>query len=660
MRVLLAWVACFLLVWGCSGGSGTDAGTDAAPDGTGRDADGGTAQDADAGGDDAGGVDAGGDDAGGDDGGQAGDGDGDGGGGEDGGDPGSDEVVTHECSAGEKICIGHITRRFCADTPQGRRWQDEECAAGHGCVAGECVFGEGSDECNLGEEDSGRSCELYDISSGSWVEPDPGAFMHDRSRAYNMRLRRDSLYHGGVGNATYFDPPDYTDVAYWGGLGDSAIWTGSYLAAEALRLMDTGSQDARQNVKRLVETLHMWFNISGDPGVLARWVTPTGQGSQGELDCSEQFHHCGVSYQGESYDYLGHISRDQYQGVMLGYALAYEALGEHDEAHRALIREDVVELVEELMTERQVDVQITWNETDWPTRTITMRHAVLCTREMEDGAIRLIVDSGDFTSSMMWGFQEFMPNWRDMIHQLIPIWNADIPRADSGIMLPSFFRVAMLVTDGVPGYEAQNRAFHDYYINNPLSQGGGVDYWLSMADGWFYNDDCGGSYYANNIAMQPMHNWARLEDDPTILGRIRSEVLVPRMWPEHEHTKNCFFYYIYGANWPGLDPAVIQLANNQLAQFPEPPRIRVPVDLRNDARYPHDPDCTDQTTRDRAVDVGERVTSDFIWQRNPWGLYDAGHPALTYPGVDYLLAYWMGRYYGFIDDDTPGKCLAWH
>jgi hypothetical protein len=286
---------------------------------------------------------------------------------------------------------------------------------------------------------------------------------------------------------------------------------------------------------------------------------------------------------------------------------------------------------------------------------------VLCTREMTDGAIRLVVDSGNFGDSMMWGFQEFMPNWRDMIHQLIPIWNADIPRADSGIMLPSFFRMAMLVTDGVPGYEAQNLAFHDYYINNPLAQGGGVDYWLQMADGWFYNDECGGSYYANNIAMQPMHNWARLEDDPTILGRIRSEVLVPRMWPEHEHTKNPFFFYIYGANWPGLDPAVITIANTQLAQFPPPPRVNVPMDLRNDPRYqPHESGCTNQTTRDKAVDVGERAVSDFIWQRNPWGLFNTGNLAATMPGVDYLLAYWMGRYYGFITDDTPGKCLAWH
>ena len=58
-------------------------------------------------------------------------------------------------------------------------------------------------------------------------------------------------------------------------------------------------------------------------------------------------------------------------------------------------------------------------------------------------------------------------------------------------------------------------------------------------------------------------------------------------------------------------------------------------------------------------DVGERVVSDFIWQRNPWGLYDTGNPAVTYPGIDYLAAYWMGRFNGHLGDDTPGLCLAW-
>lgn len=37
---------------------------------------------------------------------------------------------------------------------------------------------------------------------------------------------------------------------------------------------------------------------------------------------------------------------------MLGYALAHEALGVEGEAHRAMIREDATELLDELMKER--------------------------------------------------------------------------------------------------------------------------------------------------------------------------------------------------------------------------------------------------------------------------------------------------------------------
>jgi hypothetical protein len=583
--------------------------------------------------------------------------------GDPGGDVGGDEVVSHECPAEEKLCIDHITRRFCADTPQGRRWQDEICGALAGCLQGDCVPGECSDACNLGDQADGKICELYDVGNDSWVGSDPAGLMHDRSRAYNMWLRRDGLYFGGVSNAVYSDPPAYTNVVAHGGMGDSTIWTGTYLAAEALRLMSTGSADARQNVIDLVNTLHLFFNVSGDPGVLQRWAAPAGQHSGTELDCDDPYHYCGVQYDGSSYDVLGDISRDQYQGVMLGYALAYQALGQHDEDTRALIREDVVELVEELMQERSIPLQITWNGSDWPIQQIDVRFMVICSRELtDDGAIHIALDTNDFSNSLVKGFQEFMPNWGDMISQVtgfgIFTW---IPRADSAVMLSSFLRLAMLVTQDIPGYEAQHAAFHDFYYNNPAEEGGNVSDWIAIADGWFYNDDCGNKYYANNIVMEPMFNWARLEDDPVIRQRILDEVLAARMWPEHQHTKNPFFFYIYDAIDSQTYSGAAQIANQQLPGFPPPPRVKVPVDLRSDARYlPHESGCDNQTTRDKAVDVSERVVSDFIWQRQPWGLYDAGVPALTFPGADYLVAYWMGRYYSHLQDDTLGKCLAWH
>ena len=577
-------------------------------------------------------------------------------------DPIEDGVVVHECPAGEKLCLDHVTRRFCTDTAGGRRWQDEACPDGHGCLVGECTEGSCSDACNLIDYEGERTCQLYDITTDSWILPDPAAFLHDRSRAYIKWLQRDGLYFGGVGNAVYSDPEYYNIVIYHGGMGDSAIWTGTYLAAEAKRLMATGSADARSSVIELVNTLHLWFNVTGAPGVLARWVAPAGESSHTELNCSDEFHHCGVEYDGAPYDYLGHISRDQYQGVMLGYALAYEALGGHDEATRALIREDVIEFVEELMMERTVPLQITWNGTDWPIRNITIRYMVLCTAELTDeGAIHLVLDTGNFDNSLMYGFQEFMPNWGDMISQVPGFGMFDnVPRADSAVMLASFFRVAMLVTDGIPGYEADHEAFRNYYYSNPAEAGGSVHDWIGTAARWSYNDDCGGSYYANNIVLEPMYNWARLEDDVEVRLRIMNEVVAGRMWPEHANTKNCFFFYIYA----GLDPWTYEdaaaIAGEQLPGFPPPPRIRTTVNLTSDPRYPHESGCDNQCTRDTSVDVAERKVSDFMWQRNPWELLDVGNPAFTYPGIDFLVAYWMGRHLGSLTDDTPGKCLAWH
>jgi hypothetical protein len=108
----------------------------------------------------------------------------------------------------------------------------------------------------------------------------------------------------------------------------------------------------------------------------------------------------------------------------------------------------------------------------------------------------------------------------------------------------------------------------------------------------------------------------------------------------------------------GVPATVATAALAQLSQFPPPPRVHRPVDLRSDPRYPHEPSCTDQAAHSTAVDVGERVVSDFLWQRHPWGLYDFGDLARGEPGVDYLVAYWLGRHHQLIAEDTPGRCLV--
>jgi hypothetical protein len=50
------------------------------------------------------------------------------------------------------------------------------------------------------------------------------------------------------------------------------------------------------------------------------------------------------------------------------------------------------------------------------------------------------------------------------------------------------------------------------------------------------------------------------------------------------------------------------------------------------------------------VPVEERPNSDFLWQRSPFLLVGKGTGKVTTPGIDYILPYWMGRYYGMALD----------
>jgi hypothetical protein len=46
--------------------------------------------------------------------------------------------------------------------------------------------------------------------------------------------------------------------------------------------------------------------------------------------------------------------------------------------------------------------------------------------------------------------------------------------------------------------------------------------------------------------------------------------------------------------------------------------------------------------------VDKRVNTDFLWQRSPFLRYGGGDGTVETAAIDYLLPYWMGRYYGVI------------
>jgi hypothetical protein len=540
--------------------------------------------------------------------------------------PTGPDAAGNACALGPSECQGYGAARSCEPDPGTGRlvWHVTPCPDGAACLDGACVDHCG-DECTLGATQGAERCGLFDLPTRGEVPPGDG--LHDRARLYEAWAQKWALPAGRVAT-TYFTDDTLASFSSWNQVGDSALWTGDLLAAEALRALAVPSTEAQARIRALLQAVHENWIVSGDPGYLARFAAQNSSGSDvlaafGTLPANE-IHQDG-SVGGVPYTWAGHVSRDQYQGVLLGYALAYEATA--DESLKEIIRADVVTFVKELMKDRQLCPTINGIPCLIP---ISARYVVLTSHE----PLQISLNG---SNAQLSGLQEFMPVLLGLV-----------PRASSAIMLASFFQVALRVTDGVPAYASDRAAISAHYIQN-------VSDWLNVANGWNENTPCGSGYSAVDISFQPMYNLARLDTDPARGAQIRGTILRDRMWSAVANHKNVFFDYIYAANAPaGTDlAAIIAGAAAQLAQFPAPPRRHVARNLS----YPEDPNCPGNAQM--AIDVGERKVDDFIWQRDPWEMRDPGYPGQVFPGVDYLLAYWMGRRHGFLVEDSPGRCTRW-
>lgn len=140
-----------------------------------------------------------------------------------------------------------------------------------------------------------------------------------------------------------------TTLDRYDGLGDSATWSGHYLAAQALRYADTGDPRIIDEIHATLDKLDILSRVSGDDGFLARHAIPDAvldaPGSP-YADYYDSYNgttedpRLGVNaFQGvgdlADYVWLGGTARDTYDGVNFGLATAYHHVD--DPAVRAKI-----------------------------------------------------------------------------------------------------------------------------------------------------------------------------------------------------------------------------------------------------------------------------------------------------------------------------------
>jgi len=592
-----------------------------------------------------------------------------------------------ECEIGNNICSGYNKIKTCEQTDCGKKLKEVTCEVGKGCKNGDCITDYCSDECNPNEE----NCELWDMKTGDFTTTEQNNILYDRNEEYLKWLYSKNMFFGGVVEAYFQDETLLETILSYGGVGDSAIWTGTYLGAESFRFMATGSIASYKNIKTLINLLHIWFNVSGYDGLIVRYAAETEllnnstMNTEDMTDCNNPNGrvYCNVEYNGKRYNYKGHISRDQYQGILLGYSLAYTALGNSkDELElKALIRTDILELVKQLMKKTTLDIKyevyddrIPANPLD-PTSeegvvkgetTIDARFVVVSPREFQDGKVIVkycSVETPECETNFK-GFQEFMPDLKPFLKQLSPLLGflPYIPRSGSAIMLPTIFNIALQVTKDINGYETDYNNIKNFYYNNN-DEWENVNSWLDSAEQWTYLNKCGEKYYGINITMEPLYNLLRLETNTAIRERILNNVLIDKIWDEVKSHKNPFFSYIYLSALENTDGAALNTANEQFLGFPSTPKRHFEVNLLDATTYPQyasrEDGCDAQVEHSTAVDVKDREMSDFIWQRKPWALQSGANPKRIYPGIDFLIVYWMGQYYNFLEEDSNSRCFRY-
>ena len=129
---------------------------------------------------------------------------------------------------------------------------------------------------------------------------------------------------------TILDPiyaaKDSDQIVNYTRCGDSAIWTGHYLAAESYRYAVTKSPEALTAVRNAIQGINMLLNVTGN-NLLARCFVPAGSQYAGPIAQEEQ--HNGIytaTYNGDQYLWVGNTSRDQYAGVFYGLTVAHDVV----------------------------------------------------------------------------------------------------------------------------------------------------------------------------------------------------------------------------------------------------------------------------------------------------------------------------------------------
>jgi hypothetical protein len=359
---------------------------------------------------------------------------------------------------------------------------------------------------------------------------------------------------------TILDPifagPQSNQIIGYTRCGDSAIFTGHYLAAEAFRYQVTQSADALKNVNQAIAGIKSLLDVTGT-NLLARCLVPLNSPYAAGIK-SEEAANGIYTNSSAGYFWVGNTSRDQYMGVIFGLGVAYDMV--NDAGVQSSISQITARLVGFLSG-----------------------HA----------------------------------------------WNVVMP--DGSVSTTFLIRPDQILTLLQVGRHVNPGAFSTEYDVQRILLAVGVLAPISVDAA---ND---GSYFKFNLDYISFYNLIRLESSSAksiyqeAYGVLRGAT---------KGDQNAMFDLVDRAlNGPDAarDAEAAALTNEWLQR---PSRDNA-VNLQTVV-----PVCGSIACK--PIPVALRPPDEYLWEESPYQLSGGGSGIIETAGIDYVLPYWMGRYYGVI------------
>lgn len=341
--------------------------------------------------------------------------------------------------------------------------------------------------------------------------------------------------------------------------GDSAIWTGHYLAAEAFRYNVTRSDEALANVRGAITGIRRLLDVTG-AGLLARCAVPVSSPHAQALTDEETSHGVYLAKLDDgAWYWIGDTSRDQYSGVFFGLAVAYDVVDD------PRVRDDCSNLVT-----RMLDYLIA---SDW----------------------NVVIPFGGISTTFLIRPDQQLAFLQIGRHLNGGRFGGTYSRLSAALAITTPAPIGVDAADDRSSYFKFNIDHINLYSLLRLQGSGLTKFWYRRA-------------------------WDLLRD--AVVGH-----------------GNAHFNMIDRA-LNGPDARRDAETRSLLEQWLARPRTDVPVDLR--AKYVS---CGSPEESCDPIPVAQRVTTDFLWQRSPFQLVGAGKGNIEGAGIDYILPYWMARYY---------------